>query len=69
MKAEVSSETTVRTYQTTRSYISKYRNPAAVRNSKNNKNKQTPWFQSASELDRQTERPPLVGEVSANFSG
>jgi hypothetical protein len=32
-------------------------------------NKQTPWLESASELYRPTERPPLVGEVSANFSG
>jgi hypothetical protein len=32
----------------------------------NYQTKQTPWFQSASEL-LPTERPPLVGEVSANF--
>jgi hypothetical protein len=31
--------------------------------------KKTPWLESASELYRPTERPPLVGEVSANFSG
>jgi hypothetical protein len=29
----------------------------------------TPWLESASELYRPTERPPLVGEVSVNFSG
>jgi hypothetical protein len=28
----------------------------------------TPWLESASELYRPTERLPLVGEVSANFS-
>jgi hypothetical protein len=33
-----------------------------------NLNKQTPWFQSAKRTIP-TERPPLVGEVSANFSG
>jgi hypothetical protein len=31
--------------------------------------KKTPWLESASELYRPTERPPLVGEVSTNFSG
>jgi hypothetical protein len=31
--------------------------------------KKTPWLASASELYGPTERPPLVGEVSANFSG
>jgi hypothetical protein len=31
--------------------------------------KKTPWLESASELYRPTELPPLVGEVSANFSG
>jgi hypothetical protein len=30
--------------------------------------KQTPWLESASELYRPPKRPPLVGEVSANFS-
>jgi hypothetical protein len=30
--------------------------------------KKTPWLEFASELYRPTERPPLVGEVSANFS-
>jgi hypothetical protein len=29
----------------------------------------TPWLESASEIYRPTEGPPLVGEVSANFSG
>jgi hypothetical protein len=29
----------------------------------------TPWLESASELYLPIERPPLVGEVSANFSG
>jgi hypothetical protein len=34
-----------------------------------NKNKQKiPWFQSAKQIIP-TERPPLVGEFSANFSG
>jgi hypothetical protein len=33
------------------------------------KKTKTPWLESASELYRRTERPPLVGEVSANFSG
>jgi hypothetical protein len=28
----------------------------------------TAWLESASEIYRPTERPPLVGEVSANFS-
>jgi hypothetical protein len=28
-----------------------------------------PWLEPASELYRPTERLPLVGEVSANFSG
>jgi hypothetical protein len=31
--------------------------------------KKTPWLESASELYRPTERPPLVGKVSANFNG
>jgi hypothetical protein len=30
--------------------------------------KKTPWFQTAKRTIP-TERPPLVGEVSANFSG
>jgi hypothetical protein len=34
-----------------------------------NQGKKTPWLESASELYRPTERPPLVDEVSANFSG
>jgi hypothetical protein len=38
-------------------------------NNNNQQTKQTPWLVSASELYRPTERPPLVGEVSANFSG
>jgi hypothetical protein len=29
--------------------------------------KKTPWSESASELYRPSERPPLVGEVIANF--
>jgi hypothetical protein len=29
---------------------------------------QTPWLESACELYRPTERPPLVSEVSTNFS-
>jgi hypothetical protein len=31
--------------------------------------KLTQWLESASELYRPTERPPLVGDVSANFGG
>jgi hypothetical protein len=31
--------------------------------------KLTPWLESACELYRPTERPPLVGEVSTNFNG
>jgi hypothetical protein len=31
--------------------------------------KKTPWSESASELYRPAERPPLAGEVSANFCG
>jgi hypothetical protein len=33
------------------------------------KKTKTPWLESAIELYRPTERPPLVGEVSANFRG
>jgi hypothetical protein len=36
---------------------------------KNMNKEQTPWFQAVSELYRPTERPPLVGEISAHFSG
>jgi hypothetical protein len=31
--------------------------------------KEIQWLQSAGELYRPSERPPLVGEVSANFCG
>jgi flagellar hook-length control protein FliK len=39
-----------------------------LRKEPNEKNKQTPWFQSAMRTIP-TERPSLVGEVSAHFSG
>jgi hypothetical protein len=42
-------------------------NPSPKSNVKHNE-KKTPWLESASELYRPTERPPLVGEVCANFS-
>jgi hypothetical protein len=43
--------------------------PTTVATDTNYEALKTPWLESACILYRPTERPPLVGEVSTNFSG